>query len=255
MNRAWRVFATGFSFSVFGVGGIALGILVFPILRCLVRNAGTRQILARETIAWGFRRFVALMRGLGLLQYDLRDFQKLDRRGLLVAANHPSLIDIVFLMGFVPNSTCVVNEELFQNSFTAAPLRAAGLIRNSAGGDVFTQCTAALEAGTSVLIFPEGTRTPLDEAIRLKRGVAHIAVRAPHDVTPVLIRCTPRTLTKGESWWRVPARAPHFTLQVGDDIPVRNFDTGVDAPAMAVRRLTSHLQQYFTAESLTYAVH
>ena len=254
MNRAWRVFATGFCFFVFGLGGLTLAFLVFPVLNLVVRDPIVRRIRARETIAWTFRLFVGLMRAMGLLRYELVDFQKLDRRALLVAANHPSLIDTVFLLGFVPNSTCVVNDGLFRNPFTARPLRAAGFIRNGTGIDVIASCMSALESGMTVLIFPEGTRTPLNGTIRLQRGVAQIAVRAPHDITPVIIRCTPRTLTKGEKWWKVPARAPQFTLQVGDDIPARAFDAGIDGPAMAARRLTSHLQQYFTAGSIVHAV-
>jgi hypothetical protein len=36
MNRHWRVLGTGFSFLVFGLGGLVLGGLVFPLLRLLV---------------------------------------------------------------------------------------------------------------------------------------------------------------------------------------------------------------------------
>jgi 1-acyl-sn-glycerol-3-phosphate acyltransferase len=254
LDRAWRVTATGFSFFVFGFAGLILGTVVFPLLRVLVRDHASRHRVSRNLLAWTFRRFVGLMRGLGLLRYELVGFEKLGRNGLLVLANHPSLIDTVFLLGFVRNSTCVVNDELFQNSFTEGPLRAAGYIRNSAGPGVLSQCVEALEAGTNVLIFPEGTRTPLDGAIRMRRGVANIAVRAERDLTPVIIRCTPRTLLKGEKWWQVPERPPFFTLQVGDDIPVRDFHRDDDAPALAVRRLTAYLEQYFTTESLPHAI-
>lgn len=254
LDHAWRVFATGFSFFVFGLAGLVLGLVVFPVLSVVVRHGETRTRVCRETISWTFRRFVGLMRGLGLLRYDLIEFERLDRRGLLVLANHPSLIDTVFLLGFIRNCTCVVDEHLFENRFTARPLVAAGFIRNSAGTDVFTQCIAALDAGLNVLIFPEGTRTRLDGVIRLRRGAANIAVRAERNVTPVIIRCTPRTLVKGEKWWQVPPRPPSFSLRVGDDIAVQSFSHEEDAPALAVRRLTAHLEQYFTSESVAHAV-
>lgn len=253
-GHAWRVFATGFSFFVFGLAGLVLGLLLFPLLGVLVRPRETRTRVARETISWTFRRFVGIMRGLGLLRYDLLEFERLERSGLLVLANHPSLIDTVFLLGFIRNSTCVVDEHLFENRFTARPLRAAGFIRNSAGTDVFTQCISALDSGLNVLIFPEGTRTRLDGVIRLRRGAANIAVRADRDITPVIIRCTPRMLVKGEKWWQVPARPPYFSLRVGDDIAAQSFRHEEDAPALAVRRLTTYLEQYFTSESVAHAV-
>lgn len=254
LDHAWRVFATGFSFFVFGLAGLVLGLVVFPLLGVLVRPRETRTRIARETISWTFRRFIGLMRGLGLLRYELVAFERLNRGGQLVLANHPSLIDTVFLLGFIQNSTCVVDEHLFENRFTARPLRAAGFIRNSAGTDVFAQCIAALDAGLNVLIFPEGTRTRLDGVIRLRRGAANIAVRAERNVTPVIIRCTPRTLVKGEKWWQVPPRPPYFSLRVGDDILAQSFSNAEEAPALAVRRLTAHLEQYFTSESVAHAV-
>jgi hypothetical protein len=48
--------------------------------------------------------------------------------------------------------------------------------------------------------------------------------------------------------------APSFSLRVGDDIAVQSFSHEEDAPALAVRRLTAHLEQYFTSESVAHAV-
>ena len=35
LNRWWRVLATGFSFAAFGIGGLLLGAVVFPLLQKL----------------------------------------------------------------------------------------------------------------------------------------------------------------------------------------------------------------------------
>ena len=254
INRAWRIFGTGLSFFVFGLTGLILGVLVFPALQLLVSNGARRQQLARAINHFTFRQFVRLMNGLGLLRYDLVGFDRLERRGLLILANHPSLIDTVFLLGFVRHSNCVVNGQLFRNPFTSGQLRAAGYIRSDSGVAIVDDCVAALEAGDNVLIFPEGTRTPLDGEIHLRRGAANIAVRGGRDVTPIVIRCTPRTLSKGEKWWRVPPRRVQITLEVCNDIPVQPFLEAAAEPALAVRDLTAHLERYFTRESRPHAV-
>jgi len=254
LGRLWRLVATGLSFFIFGASGLALGAIVFPLLTLIVRNKTIRANRSRETLAWTFRRFIGIMRSLGLLDYELKGFEKLSRDGLLVIANHPSLIDTVFLLGFVPNSTCVVDDSLYRNSFTAGPLQASGYIRNDAGMNVLTECIEALDAGTNVLIFPEGTRTPRNGTIRMRRGVANIAVRAKRNLTPVTIQCSPRTLMKGEKWWQIPERPPHFSLEVGDDIVVQPFSRDDDSPAMAVRRLTAYLEHYFTTQSPAHAI-
>jgi 1-acyl-sn-glycerol-3-phosphate acyltransferase len=249
-----RLIGTGISFFVFGLAGLILGAIVFPLIRLVVRDIGVRTRIARQTISWTFRRFIGLMHGLGLLTYELRDFHRFSRRGLLVLANHPSLIDTVFLLGFVPDSTAIVGESLFRNSFTGAPLRAAGYIRNDGGPDALTQCVRALDSGLNVLIFPEGTRTPPDGAIRLRRGATNIAIRAERDITPVSIRCEPRTLRKGEPWWKIPDRPPRFTLAVGEDIISQSFRRPDEASAIAVRRLTAFLEHYFSTNSAAYDV-
>ncbi|MEP6832669.1 MAG: lysophospholipid acyltransferase family protein, partial [Gemmatimonas sp.] len=206
LDRGWRRFATGLSFFLFGTVGLFLGGVFFPALSLFVRQQERRAHYARRTIAWTFRLFVGIMRGLRLLDYDLQGFERLNRKGLVVIANHPSLIDTVFLLGFVHNSIAVADDELFRNSFTGAPLRAAGFIRNDAGAGVLDDCVAALDAGMNVVIFPEGTRTPRHGAVKLKRGVANIAIRAERNLTPIIIQCSPRTLMKGEKWWQIPER-------------------------------------------------
>jgi 1-acyl-sn-glycerol-3-phosphate acyltransferase len=249
LGRYWRVGATGLSFALFGIGGLLLRLAVFPLLYLLVWRRALRVTLARTIIRLAFRAYVDVMRGLGVLRYDVRGLEKLERGGLLILANHPTLIDTVFLMAFVRNADCIVKGALWNNPFTRGPVRAAGYISNGGGdsGDLVRDCVASLEQGNNLIIFPEGTRTPASGVISLKRGAANIAVRGQRDVTPVVIRCDPPTLGKGEKWWRVPPRRVHFTLDVQDDLAVDTLTAGA-SDVIAARRLTDFLQNYFTGK-------
>ena len=71
------------------------------------------------------------MRGVGVLTYEFEGAERLGRPGQIIVANHPSLIDVVFLLGFTPQATCIVKEALFQNPFTRWPVAAAGFVSNS----------------------------------------------------------------------------------------------------------------------------
>jgi hypothetical protein len=42
----------------------------------------------------------------------------------MIIANHPSLIDVVFLIGLVRQANCVVKQSLWENPFTRGPVRA-----------------------------------------------------------------------------------------------------------------------------------
>lgn len=251
LGRSWRVAATGLSFALFGIGGLLLRLVVFPLLYVAVWRRARRVAAARTIIRLAFRAYVDVMRLLGVLRYDVRGLEKLERRGLLILANHPTLIDTVFLMAFVRNADCIVKAALWNNPFTRGPVRAAGYISNAGsggdGGDLVRDCIASLERGGNLIVFPEGTRTPAGGAICLKRGAANVAVRGARDITPVVIRCDPPTLGKGEKWWRVPPRRVRFSLEVQDDVPVAPFTDGA-SEVIAARRLTEFLQNYFTGK-------
>lgn len=252
-GRAWRVCATGISFFAFGVGGLVLRVLVFPLLGVFVRKPARRIALSREIIRFTFRAFVGLMRGLGVLRYEFIGLEKLNRGGQLILANHPTLIDTVFLMAFVKKADCIVKSGLWNNPFTRGPVRAAGYVSSDDAAELVDACVASLRAGNNLIIFPEGTRTPACGTVSLKRGAANIAVRGSRAVTPVRIVCEPPTLGKGEKWWHVPESHARFRIEVLEDIEIGQFITAGKAEVMAVRHLTDHLQQLFTEENPGHA--
>ncbi|MDO8702704.1 MAG: lysophospholipid acyltransferase family protein [Undibacterium sp.] len=253
LNLYWRVFATGLSFVSFGVGGLLLRVLVFPMLNLMVWHRQQRTALAREVIRAAFLTFVGLMKLLGVLRYELVGGQRLKREGLLILANHPTLIDTVFLMAFVKRADCIVKAGLWNNPFTRGPVRSAGYINNDQGANLVVDCIASLEAGNNLIVFPEGTRTPSGGSIRLKRGAANIAVRGKRHVTPVLISCRPMTLGKGDKWWHVPSRFARFRIEVQEDIQIDDFIANDVSEVMAARHLTDYLQTYFTERNQHHA--
>ena len=182
----WRVFGTGLGFLAVGVGGV----LVFPLINVFIRRRQLRTEVARDLIGFTFHCIVRSMRAMGVFRYEIKGLERLERRGLLILANHPTLIDIVFLMAFVKRADCIIKSALWRNPFTHCTVRAAAYIRNDDDGTRLVEdCVAAIRNGNNLIIFPEGTRTSGDGSITLKRGAANIAVRARRNVTPVLIRC------------------------------------------------------------------
>ena len=248
VSKAWRLIGTALSFASFGIGGIVLWLLVFPCLCLLVGDPVRRKTWARNIIRYSFRGFIGLMSSLGVLRYRLDGLHRLKRGGLLILANHPSLIDTVFLMAFVENADCIVKAGLWGNPFTRGPVNAAAYIKNESGPELMDACIATLVAGNNLIIFPEGTRTPENGQIELKRGAANVAVRGVRDITPVVIHCEPQTLGKGVPWWQIPDRQVEFTISVKNDISVAQFIQDGSSEGIAARQLTEFLQQYFTRE-------
>ncbi|EJE52269.1 1-acyl-sn-glycerol-3-phosphate acyltransferase [Acidovorax sp. CF316] len=241
INRAWRIVATGFCFSVFGLGGLVLRCVVCPVFTLVVRDPARQQQLSQAAIHHCFRWFVGLMNFVGVISYEVHGRERLQRRGLLILANHPSLIDVVFLISFVRHADCIVKAALAHNPFMRGPIRAAGFITNGDGAGLLEDCVRSLKGGNNLIIFPEGTRTPVQGANRLQRGAAHVAVRGRIDITPVHIHSSLPMLTKGTPWWKVPARKPHFTIEVRPDIAVEEFCDSAASDTLAARHVTEHL--------------
>lgn len=244
-----RVLATGTSFFVFGLTGLVLGLAMGPVMQLLFWRRRRRVVVSRWCIRTFFRFFLWMMCTLGLLTLDLRGREKLSRRGLLVLANHPTLIDVIILVSLLPETTCVVRAGLMRNIFTRGPLRAAGYIVGDDGPGLLDGCRAAKEEGSAIVLFPEGTRTPRDRRMTVKRGGSNVAIRCRWPVTPVILRCEPLTLGKGEPWYRVPPTRPVVTVDVRDDLPLEPFLANDVPEPVAVRALTSSLQSLFEKET------
>ena len=251
LGRLWRGIATAFSFLTFGLGGLLVGGM-WPLLTLVVRRPEKRQKLARSIIHHCMRGFVGLMRGLGVLDYRLHDCERLQRPGLLVLANHPTLIDVVFLLALIPHADCVVKGRLARNPFTRGPIRAAGYITNEEPQGVLEAAGASLARGNALILFPEGTRSVPGRALKFRRGAANIALRTPSEITPVLIDCQPSTLTKGEPWYHIPARRVMLNIKVLPDMtahvappPATEDEVPLSRDA---RQLTRRLASDFAAE-------
>lgn len=248
LGRLWRIVATGLCFSVFGLGGLLVRCVVYPLLVLLVRSPDRREAVTKALIHHLFRWFVALMRTVGVLTFEVRNVERLQRRGLLILANHPSLIDVVFLIALVRHADCIVKASLAQNPFTRGPVQAAGFITNNGGAQLLEDCLASLQQGNNLIIFPEGTRTPLHGSVKLQRGAANVAVRGAIDITPVHISSTLPMLTKGTPWWQVPRKRPHFVIDVREDIAIAPFNAQAGSESLAARQVTDHLAEHLFKE-------
>ncbi len=242
---AWRFVGTALSFTTFGVVGLVLGGLFFPLSRLVPMSAQRRRAFGSRLVTTCFHGFIEYMRRLGVLTYEFRGRERLGQPGQLILANHPSLIDVVFLIGFTPSAGCVVKAALWRNPFTGGVVSSAGYVPNAPTDAMIEGASRVLEEGQSLIMFPEGTRTRPGEAFEFHRGAAAVAVRAAKLITPIYITVEPTTLTKQAPWWRIPSRRPHFALQVGDDIDPQSFREGRPSP-QAARVLNAHLIRDFT---------
>jgi 1-acyl-sn-glycerol-3-phosphate acyltransferase len=148
----------------------------------------------------------------------------------VVVANHESNADPV-LLSFLPwDMRWIAKEELFKLPVIGMMLKFGGDIPLRRGSrdsvrQMFDECRRTLDAGMSVMMFPEGTRSRDGELLPFKDGAFELAVAAGVPVLPVAITGTRACMPKGSPWLgraEAVARvlAPVPTEGLGrDDVP------------------------------------
>lgn len=226
-----------FGFVYFGVGGIIYTLVSTPLYPLLPRKAGAW--LGRNSIGWLFRSYLAMLKATGILRLDLCALDALrDERGLLVAPNHPSLLDAVLVISRLPSMTCIMKAQIWDSPFLGGGARLAGYIRNDSPGDMVRLATEELRAGHQLLVFPEGTRTRSKPVNGFKGGFALIAKRSGVPIQTVFIETNSPFLSKGWPLLKKPAMPLVYRARLG-----RRFHVEGD-----VKDFVVELENYYRRE-------
>ncbi|WP_407331329.1 lysophospholipid acyltransferase family protein [Enterovibrio sp. 27052020O] len=242
LSKGWRILATGFCFSLFGLGALCLTFIVCPVMTFSARDARERENRVQRIIQRTFTAFCLTMKYTGAINFRISGADALkDDKNCLILANHPSLIDYVLIASQLPQCDCLVKAAIWRNPFMKGIVKAAGYIPNNNPDDLLSRCGERLSQGNVLLIFPEGTRSKPGITPNLQRGASQIAVRTKTDIRIIHITVTPSFLTKEKKWYQVPDIRPFFHVEVKGKIAASEF-TGSDvAEPTAARRLNRRL--------------
>jgi 1-acyl-sn-glycerol-3-phosphate acyltransferase len=238
--HSWRVLRTGLAFVSFGVGAIVVAALVPLVAR---GTRAQRELRTQRIVHRAFALFTLWMRVLGLMRLSWIDADRLRGTGArLFVANHPTLIDVTLLLARLPQADCIVKSAARRNPLMRRIVTSAGYLANDEGDALVDACARRLAEGRSIVLFPEGTRSPREGLRRFQRGAAHIALKSGCPIVPIVITCRPRTLLKGQPWHDVPDRRAEWVLRVADPIDPARYLGPETAMPVAARRLTADLE-------------
>jgi 1-acyl-sn-glycerol-3-phosphate acyltransferase len=225
-----------------GLGALALlcltwlpfAMLLHPLLP---RPVGQR--LGRRVIAAGFRFYLGLLERLCACRFDLSEIEGLrNERGLIIAANHPSLLDAVIIVSQLPDAICVMKASLMDNPLFGSAARLARYVRNDGILQIIAGGCEALQQGTHLVLFPEGSRTVHFPVDPLQPTTGMIARRAGVPVQTVLLDFSTAYLGKAWPLLRPPVLPLTVKARLG-----RRFDAPTDHMAF-----TTELEAYFRRE-------
>jgi 1-acyl-sn-glycerol-3-phosphate acyltransferase len=239
----------GFCFAYFGVGAWLVGGLLLPLvalparLRGLPQDAVTRR--TQRGVHLFYRSFVALLsRVLRVGEVRWVNAEALARGPALIVANHPSLIDTPLLGSKLPQADFLVSPDWLRNPWMRRAIVELGYVDAEAGAAVVSEAVARLRAGRTLVMYPEGSRSPAEGLRPFQRGAAHVALEAGCDILPVTIHVAPRVLMRGQSWTGFPHENPVWRIEVGE--PIRTPDrVAHEGRALAARHLTALLEEHF----------
>ena len=232
------------SYGIMFVGAAWLTIICFTwalislVLNPLLPTAAGRRI-GRLGAMGSFRLHLSVMEALGAWRLDIAALDELRDAGpLIIAPNHPCLLDAVLLVSRLPNAVCVMKGSLHRSFLLGPASRLARYVPNDSLLRLMTSAGEELELGGQLVLFPEGTRSSAHPIGPFTDAVGALSRRTGIPVQAVIIEADHRFLGKGWTLSRRPDLPLDYRVRLG-----RRFD-----PPRDVRAFTSELERYFNRE-------
>ncbi len=152
----------------------------------------------RITHYWG----LLLIRCVGI-ELKVEGLENLDlSRPYVFAANHQSSFDIFALLAALPKVKFLAKKELFKIPLFGPALARAGSLpvdrtNRQAAMKSIDQAAQAVRQGSSIVIFPEGTRSTTRELLPFKKGGFVLAIKSGQPIVPVSLSGTGAVLPRG----------------------------------------------------------
>lgn len=206
-----------FTLLMFGLFGLVLSIAAW--LAGAFPQSDTTEQLFQRLVHGSFALFIWWTTFARLFRVRYHGFEHLPqdhRQGLVVAANHPGLTDITCLLARLPRAVCIFKRDIRRNPVLGAGARRAGYLANDGGHEMIRTTADKVRSGRTLIVFPEGTRTP--PTVRLlpfKPGFLLIARRAQAPLQLVRIVNSRPVLAKGRAWWKFPPLPATADIFVG----------------------------------------
>jgi 1-acyl-sn-glycerol-3-phosphate acyltransferase len=212
-------------------------VFALPLYFVLPREMGTR--MGRYGIMRGFRLYAWSLSVTGTYRLDLRAIDSLrDAPSMILAPNHPALIDALLVLTRHPNIVCVMKAELMRNVFLGSGSRLARYVPNEYSRQMVKESVAHLKRGCLLLLFPEGTRTRRIPINSLVGSVGLIAKHAGVPVQTLIIETDSPFLSKGWPLFKRPTLPIVYRVRLGARF----------APPQDVAAFTAELDRYYRRE-------
>lgn len=165
--------------------------------------------------------------------------------GLVMVANHPTLVDATLILARVRAAICIFKPAIRRNPVLGAAARRAGYLANDGGPDLVRQASASIAGGSTLIVFPEGTRTRGDTVNAFRPGFVLMARRSGAPIQAVWIESDSNILRKSQPMWRAPQLPANIHVHLGPAFSV--------PPEANAAELAAEIEAWFRAQGVAHA--
>jgi 1-acyl-sn-glycerol-3-phosphate acyltransferase len=212
-----RFIRTFYSFSVFILGCLVLNLLLPFFLipfTCLDKRKYYYHCLFKSLSLFANLRLPAI-------KYCVEGYapEKFEKPAIIIA-NHQAHIDLTCIIGLHPKIVALTNKWVWNSPFFALPLRFADFIPVYKDFEnKIDKLKKITKKGYSILIFPEGTRSPDCTINRFHKGAFYWAEQLKLDILPVTIHGMGHVLPKQE----MMLRKGQITIRIGERVSYNEY--------------------------------
>ena len=203
------------SFSYFGFGGLFISLISITLLKII-------PVSKKIKMKW-FHKVVSLFMKSVLYTnpYLIKRVKNVGNQTFenpaIIIANHMSFLDILAVGMLHPKIVFLVNDWVYNSPVFGKAVQAAGFYPVSSGIEKgVSHLEEKVKQGYSLMIFPEGTRSPNNKMRRFHKGAFYLMEQLNLDVIPVLIHGNSEVNPKGSAL----IRNGNITVKILDSIPI-----------------------------------
>lgn len=227
------------SFSYFGFGGLFISLISITLLKII-------PVSKKIKMKW-FHKVVSLFMKSVLYTnpYLIKRVKNVGNQTFenpaIIIANHMSFLDILVVGMLHPKIVFLVNDWVYNSPVFGKAVQVAGFYPVSSGIEKgVSHLEEKVKQGYSLMIFPEGTRSPNNKMRRFHKGAFYLMEQLNLDMIPVLIHGNSEVNPKGSAL----IRNGNITVKILDSIPIIDKNYG-ETYTQRTKRISTYFKREF----------
>ncbi len=185
------------AFFYFLIGCSILNIIGFIQFKALRQKSPSAKMFFHRCLSWFTGSLVYLMANVKkkIINEGGETFEK----PAILISNHQSFLDILTIQMLSPRMILLTNQWVWNSPFFGTFIKYADYLPVADGIEHNVEkLKAIVDQGYSILIWPEGTRSPDGKMKRFHKGAFLLAQELQLDIVPIITHGTGHTMSKGD---------------------------------------------------------